>query len=888
MPVVFQNIALIILYFVAGQGAWLLAIPPFYASVFWPSAGFALGFSYLYGYRVLPAVFIGAALLAISAPMVEVVDAKTLLGAVGLGLGSSLQALLGCYLLRKFLGMRNSLHNLRSIALLASLSVFSCFVSASVAFATFYLKGNIDFSGFLGFWEPWFPLLILLLNYGSSLAPLKRILAVCFPALILSVVIMIMFFNVQSKDLLVQQSKFNNDVKLMERELKIEFETYKHEMDAMHSFYAASSSVEHDEFAIFAEHALAQNKGINVLAWAQYISEFEREVFLEDMRSLHGGSYSIKAFDEGGMLSQGPRKRFYMPLVFAHPYETTSGVMGFDLMSHPLRLEAIETAKTTRELTATEPIRLANTAEGSDTGFILVQPVFDAPDSGELDGVLVGAFQYSKVVRSVISAWDDRGIEISLKAHQSGDMKTVYDTQGLDSDPDFIDGFFTEVPFSFANQEWLFCFYITSDFYYGHLDFTIWYILIASLLCLYFAIVFLLIITGYAAMMEQTIADKTKEISKQNKFLKLVMDNVPDMIFVKDKDFNIVQANQSFLEKFDPSQRDNLLGTSGLEQFPEDEQEIYLVNDKRAMSEGLSEVEENITDYQGITRTLITRKLRFYTDDDQPYLLGHARDVTDYLSAQRKLESILDSTAEGLITFRENGIIETFNKTCELIFGYRSEEAIGQNIATLMDGDDARDHGAQLNRYLRTGENEIIGKSREVQAKSKDGKVFPIELHVAEVRLGTRRIFSGTLRDISERKKAEELSQQIAQIFNSATIEFYIFDAENFEFLFVNEGAIKNMGYSEKELLGNKPSEFVPAYKDEKFYSMAGLLVSGEKDRIEFDMQHVRKDGSIYDVLVNIQLTQFGGRPAFIASMLDVTERNKSFLGFVNRLTLLL
>jgi len=620
---------------------------------------------------------------------------------------------------------------------------------------------------------------------------------------------------------------------------------------------------------------LAQNKGINVLAWAQYISEFEREVFLEDMRSLHGGSYSIKAFDEGGMLSQGPRKRFYMPLVFAHPYETTSGVMGFDLMSHPLRLEAIETAKTTRELTATEPIRLANTAEGSDTGFILVQPVFDAPDSGELDGVLVGAFQYSKVVRSVISAWDDRGIEISLKAHQSGDMKTVYDTQGLDSDPDFIDGFFTEVPFSFANQEWLFCFYITSDFYYGHLDFTIWYILIASLLCLYFAIVFLLIITGYAAMMEKTIADKTKEISKQNKFLKLVMDNVPDMIFVKDKDFNIVQANQSFLEKFDPSQRDNLLGTSGLEQFPEDEQEIYLVNDKRAMSEGLSEVEENITDYQGITRTLITRKLRFYTDDDQPYLLGHARDVTDYLSAQRKLESILDSTAEGLITFRENGIIETFNKTCELIFGYRSEEAIGQNIATLMDGDDARDHGAQLNRYLRTGENEIIGKSREVQAKSKDGKVFPIELHVAEVRLGTRRIFSGTLRDISERKKAEELSQQIAQIFNSATIEFYIFDAENFEFLFVNEGAIKNMGYSEKELLGNKPSEFVPAYKDEKFYSMAGLLVSGEKDRIEFDMQHVRKDGSIYDVLVNIQLTQFGGRPAFIASMLDVTERNK-------------
>jgi len=140
MPVVFQNIVLIILYFAAGQGAWLLAIPPFYASVFWPSAGFALAFCYLYGYRVLPGVFIGAALLAVYAPMVEVIDSGVYMGAAGIGFGSALQAFAGCFLLKKFLGHRTRLHDLRSIALLAGFSVFSCLISASVAFLVFYLS----------------------------------------------------------------------------------------------------------------------------------------------------------------------------------------------------------------------------------------------------------------------------------------------------------------------------------------------------------------------------------------------------------------------------------------------------------------------------------------------------------------------------------------------------------------------------------------------------------------------------------------------------------------------------------------------------------------------------------------------------------------------------
>ena len=119
------------------------------------------------------------------------------------------------------------------------------------------------------------------------------------------------------------------------------------------------------------------------------------------------------------------------------------------------------------------------------------------------------------------------------------------------------------------------------------------------------------------------------------------------------------------------------------------------------------------------------------------------------------LESILNNIVDGLITIDEQGIVQSYNKACEKIFGYAASEVKGQNIKMLMPRSFAVNHDQYLANYRETAKPKIIGIGREVEGRRKDGTTFPLDLSVAEVKVGTRRFFSGIVRDITERKKAE-------------------------------------------------------------------------------------------------------------------------------------
>jgi two-component system CheB/CheR fusion protein len=131
--------------------------------------------------------------------------------------------------------------------------------------------------------------------------------------------------------------------------------------------------------------------------------------------------------------------------------------------------------------------------------------------------------------------------------------------------------------------------------------------------------------------------------------------------------------------------------------------------------------------------------------------------------SEARLRAILATAVEGIVTISERGIIESFNLAAEKMFGYAAAEVIGQNVKVLMPEPHHALHDGYLANYRGTGHARIIGIGREVTGRRKNGGVFPMDLSVSEVKLADRRIFTGFIRDITERKQLEKEILEISE-----------------------------------------------------------------------------------------------------------------------------
>ena len=123
--------------------------------------------------------------------------------------------------------------------------------------------------------------------------------------------------------------------------------------------------------------------------------------------------------------------------------------------------------------------------------------------------------------------------------------------------------------------------------------------------------------------------------------------------------------------------------------------------------------------------------------------------------AALRLKAIIETATDGIITIDERGKMETVNSAAARLFGYTTEEMVGQNVKMLTTEPDYSRHDGYIANYLRTGQKKIIGIGREVTALKKDGTTFPCRLSISEVNLENRTIFTGIVHDLSEQKKAE-------------------------------------------------------------------------------------------------------------------------------------
>lgn len=137
-------------------------------------------------------------------------------------------------------------------------------------------------------------------------------------------------------------------------------------------------------------------------------------------------------------------------------------------------------------------------------------------------------------------------------------------------------------------------------------------------------------------------------------------------------------------------------------------------------------------------------------------------------TSEERLRLILDNVVDSIVTADAKGQIISCNPGTEKIFGYSQDEMVGQGLGMLMPDSEAQVHGAHMDAYLDTGVPKIIGKGRELDGKHKDGRLVPIDIAVSQLRINDELIFIGIIRDITDRKMAEEALQRAKEAADGA------------------------------------------------------------------------------------------------------------------------
>lgn len=263
------------------------------------------------------------------------------------------------------------------------------------------------------------------------------------------------------------------------------------------------------------------------------------------------------------------------------------------------------------------------------------------------------------------------------------------------------------------------------------------------------------------------------------------------------------------------------------------------------------------------------------------HLIASAVDITERKRteealkySEEKARAIVDTSVDGIITVDERGNIELFNKAAERIFGYSAEEVMGQNVSILMPSPYREEHNKYITNYLKTGEKKIIGIGREVVGQRKDGTTFPIDLAVSEVLLGNRRMFTGIVRDITQRKQIEEQLREQAALLNQAQDAIVVRDLEH-RILFWNKSAERIYGWTAEEVKGKNIQKLLYQKDLSQFEEAHRTLM--EKGEWRGELRQVTKDGKEIIVEGHWALVRDDkGQPKSVLVInTDITEKKK-------------
>lgn len=261
------------------------------------------------------------------------------------------------------------------------------------------------------------------------------------------------------------------------------------------------------------------------------------------------------------------------------------------------------------------------------------------------------------------------------------------------------------------------------------------------------------------------------------------------------------------------------------------------------------------------------------------------RDTTQGKQAEKALQesesrirAIVNTATDAIITIGEDGIISAANPATEKMFGYTIDKLLGKNVNLLMPAPYHDEHDGYIANYLKTGDSKVIGGGREVVGRRKDGTTFPIDVTVSTHHDNVQWLFTGIIRDITERKRAEEEVRREHEFSQRLTNT-----AQNIVLVLDPNGCIVRFNPYLEELSGWRLEEakgrdwfdtFLPEHDRRRIRELFGNAIGGRRTRGNVN-PILTKDGRERDIeWYDAPLTDADGQTVgLLCTGQDVTER---------------